>query len=122
MPGPRQLADFRFWLIGTWVCWMTPGCAGQPTRIDLTEAERREDLAYLADVFARREQSFTAQSRAAFESRLAAVQSEVGSMSHDAFIAGNLDPDVTVPLTFADYAAGRDPIMANVPSLLTASP
>jgi len=88
MPGPRQLASYRFWLIGTWVCRMSLGCAGQPTRTDLTEAERREDLANLARVFAQREQSFTPQSRAAFESRLAAVQSDVASMSHDAFIAG----------------------------------
>lgn len=88
MPGSRQLASYRFWLIGTWVRRMSLGCAGQRTGSDLTEAEIREDLACLAGVFAQREQSFTPQSRVAFGSRLAAVQSDVASMSHDAFIAG----------------------------------
>jgi len=32
--------------------------------------------------------------------------------------AGSLDPDVRVPLRFADYAAGRDPAMAKVYSIL----
>lgn len=35
--------------------------------------------------------------------------------------AGSLDPDVSIPLTFGDYAAGRDPIMAKLPSLLGAT-
>lgn len=32
--------------------------------------------------------------------------------------AGSLEPDVRVPLTFADYVAGRDPVMAAIESLL----
>lgn len=88
MPGCGQLTGLRCWLTVSCVCWLALGCVDQATRSDLSVAERREDLAYLATVFADREQSFTTQSRAVFEARLAALESSVASMSHDAFIAG----------------------------------
>jgi hypothetical protein len=41
------------------LCWVLGACAGHAIRSDLSEAQRREDLDYLATVFAEREQSFT---------------------------------------------------------------
>lgn len=55
---------------------------------DLSESERREDLTYLATEFAHRERSFTPQTRAEFDHRLAVVESRAGAMSHDEFVAG----------------------------------
>ncbi len=145
------------------ICWALGGCAGHSIRSNLSEEERREDLEYLATEFAEHEQSFTPESRATFQARLAEPESRLGTMSHDAFIAGvqwaivaadnghtealthehhwlripidvewfadglferfsvaagSLDPTVLIPLNFDDYAAGYDPSMAEVPSLL----
>jgi hypothetical protein len=83
-----RILKFEHWLIAWCLCWMLLGCASQAFKSDLSEEERKEDLTFLATVFAKRERSFTAESRAEFEKRLAVVKSGVGSMSHDAFIAG----------------------------------
>ena len=76
------------WLIALVLFWVLGGCAGQAIRSDLSEAEQREDLEYLATVFAQREQSFTPESRASFQARLVELDSRLGSMSHAEFIAG----------------------------------
>ena len=59
---------------GAWLCRLflvlaVAGCSPPQTRGDLTEAERREDLAFLSTEFAARERSFTPETRRAFEAR-----------------------------------------------------
>lgn len=119
--APRRYALLLF------VAGLLSSCAGQPIRSDLSEAERREDLQFVATVFAEREQSFTPESRALFEARVAEIGARITTMSRAEFVAGiqwavaaagNLEPDVSIPLTFNDYASGRDPAMARVPSIL----
>lgn len=51
------------------------GCSGPAPRSDLTPDERREDLSFVATVFAQRERSFTPQTRATFEARIEDIDS-----------------------------------------------
>lgn len=75
---------------GARVAWRVPrvGCGGPSTRSDLSPAERREDLDFVATEFVQREQSFNTESREVFEARLAVVESGAATLSHDTFIAG----------------------------------
>jgi hypothetical protein len=76
------------WLIASGLCTLLIGCTTPEVNRDLSAAERRDDLRYLATEFADREQSFTPLTRAEFDRRVAAVESRVDSLSHDEFIAG----------------------------------
>lgn len=70
------------------VCSALLGCAGPSPRSDLSEKERRDDLRYVATVFAERERSFTPETRAIFEQRISQIQSRADSLSHDEFVVG----------------------------------
>ncbi len=50
-------------------------------------AERQADLAFLAEEFAEREQSFTPQTRALFDARIAEIDGRLESLSDDEFLA-----------------------------------
>lgn len=79
-------ALLRFALLASSIGSALWGCAGSSVDSDLSEEERREDLVYVASVFAERERSFTPETRAIFDARLSEIDSRVDSLSHDEFV------------------------------------
>lgn len=64
------------------------GCAGRTIRTDLSPAEKRRDLEYLAAEFVQRERSLTPETLALFDERVATIMAGVDSLSHDQFLIG----------------------------------